>query len=410
MRGEYAMEICRVCMDEVENYSSIFDGLDVMKKELTPATLISEFCGISIRPNDGLPELVCSSCLRSIVQAYSIREKCIASDRKLRKILFFRNPATHLNEAKAKTNETGKQATPAETVTDGIEETLKIESDVDRSNDQTISEKDIGDGADHFDLALMPIPSPLIICEEDYEEQDAGEPDDAEIKKEPEEGKGSYVDEEFLMEDVPEPSKQNNDSVPYENTTLVDNKTIAMEVEIVKPPQRIRDEDDEENVGNANDLGTKKFVCNLCNQEFSTKGNLKSHTKLHNNERPYCCDECGREFSKKSNYKIHLIRHSNDRTHPCMMCDMSFVCHINLKNHMKKHTGERPHVCQYCNKRFMHLSDLKRHRYLHTGNYPFICEMCGKQFNRQSLLRMHLQSKCPVKHGYKRKGYNISNT
>ncbi|XP_065078628.1 zinc finger protein 229-like [Ochlerotatus camptorhynchus] len=140
--------------------------------------------------------------------------------------------------------------------------------------------------------------------------------------------------------------------------------------------------------------GKQRFICDICEKNFSTKGNLKSHRSLHGaSDKPFKCAVCEKDFSKKSNYNVHMLRaHSVESSFPCSECNKSFKCATNLKTHMRVHTKEKPYRCEFCQKAFGYLSDKRRHEIGHSGNYPYKCSLCGKPYTRKTLLNRHFKS------------------
>ncbi|KFB49616.1 AGAP007956-PA-like protein [Anopheles sinensis] len=392
------MDICRVCMEEVEDYCSLFEFIELAKSKHTAASLIMECFGIVVAQNDGLPEFVCNPCLQAIAQAYMIRQKCITSDRKMRKILFPSLRKLQPIEETTATDETGKQIADADTIPANADtipanaSELAIQTEPEYSEYHEHQIKAELDRLDEEDLGAID-DSSMIVYEGNLTESESNDYPEEAIKEDLLEAKESSFDEDFF------------EGFPADCGTAepVEKETVKMEVEIVEqPPKHLESlvDSDGEPVCSFTRREPQKNICDICKREFSTKGNLKSHLMLHDNVRPYGCEVCGRTFSKKGNYKIHLMRHSNDRIFECTLCDMSFVCHVNLKNHMRTHTGKRKYTCKHCSKKFMYLSDVRRHEYRHTGDYPFTCKFCNRKFCRAGLLKQHQEVKCRLRTGF----------
>lgn len=72
---------------------------------------------------------------------------------------------------------------------------------------------------------------------------------------------------------------------------------------------------------------------------------------------------CGKEFSRKGNLTAHLKLHNPNR--------------------------ERSWVCSLCPRRFFRIHDLIRHDSVHSGSRPFKCTVCNKGFTRKDAIRRH---------------------
>lgn len=76
----------------------------------------------------------------------------------------------------------------------------------------------------------------------------------------------------------------------------------------------------------------KKFTCTVCSQQFTTKGNLMSHMKLHENTEHYTCPICNKTLNSRSTYKKHEIIHYGEAL-TCEECNRIFTRHDTLKRH-----------------------------------------------------------------------------
>ncbi|XP_074654762.1 PR domain zinc finger protein 12-like [Tubulanus polymorphus] len=77
-----------------------------------------------------------------------------------------------------------------------------------------------------------------------------------------------------------------------------------------------------------------KLRCVICHRGFNSKSNLRSHMRIHTQEKPFICRFCKRSFSQSST----------------------------LRNHVRLHTGERPYRCTYCQCAYSQLAGLRAHQ------------------------------------------------
>ena len=164
--------------------------------------------------------------------------------------------------------------------------------------------------------------------------------------------------------------------------------------------------------------GEKKFKCNICDLNFSTKFYLKVHKRSHDNKYFEChlcgstfkgkypfnehvkshqreikCSQCEKVFNKTHdlNKHFHLIHTEQKERISCKECDSTFKAKGYLMKHMKyKHSLEDAGrwKCVTCSKIFSQQGALIVHNRIHTKE-QFKCEFCGYTAVHKSAVKIH---------------------
>jgi len=136
----------------------------------------------------------------------------------------------------------------------------------------------------------------------------------------------------------------------------------------------------------------KPYGCSLCTKSFSSKKELKRHTRAHTGEKPHTCKQCSKSFSQAVNLQTHMRVHTGEKPYSCSHCVKTFTQSSGLRRHIRTHSGEKPYSCSQCSKSFTQSSGLQLHLRVHSGEKPYSCENCTKSFAGSDKLKYHVKS------------------
>lgn len=140
----------------------------------------------------------------------------------------------------------------------------------------------------------------------------------------------------------------------------------------------------------------KKFLCNECGKEFTSRSAHLRHVKKHNGLLPeVVCTICGQKLADVFSLRNHMAnKHQTERPFPCPFCDQTFKQDKNLKLHIReKHVADdqKRYQCSMCPRGFVHKQSFEAHLNSHTNNKPYKCQYCTNAYQNDPNLRAHMR-------------------
>jgi len=161
---------------------------------------------------------------------------------------------------------------------------------------------------------------------------------------------------------VEEPTVQENDTIPTDNTvkeTLDETLEEATNTPEETPTPSRETSPTITPVTNTTTPNRKLHQCLYCDYSTAWKGNLKAHVLNRHGggavdtQKTYYCKRCNFQASSSQLMNKHFRTHSAvERPHQCSQCDYRAGLKSTLETHVKyKHTKERPFSCSVCDYR-----------------------------------------------------------
>ena len=78
-----------------------------------------------------------------------------------------------------------------------------------------------------------------------------------------------------------------------------------------------------------------RLMCAQCNCTFASQAGLKSHvTHIHEKRVKYQCETCGKGYSVRANYFDHIATHTGVKRYLCVLCQRQFTFKHSWKSHV----------------------------------------------------------------------------
>uniref|UniRef100_A0A182PPS2 Protein krueppel n=1 Tax=Anopheles epiroticus TaxID=199890 RepID=A0A182PPS2_9DIPT len=284
-------KICRLCLQELQDGSCV-DLFAINHFPVSPLAMITRCASIQIYEKDGFPTTICNVCYCKLEMAYEFRNRCEASDQKLRAMLNNPNDGSKTSEQLLSMNET-----PESNKDDAIYHAMKEIFGPDVDPDSIIippPTANLLDGTIEQELASSPV-APL------------------KVKMKRQIKRKSQLDE--LL-------------VKHKEKLWLESK----KVKIIRQKRSVRKQPatDKKRVKEAEQQELKSgdpenpFECTVCQRRFHRASNLRLHMRIHSNERHFQCEICSKLFRTSSNLHAHRKTHSDERNFACTVCERAF--------------------------------------------------------------------------------------
>ncbi|KAG0416296.1 hypothetical protein HPB47_006512 [Ixodes persulcatus] len=149
----------------------------------------------------------------------------------------------------------------------------------------------------------------------------------------------------------------------------------------------------------------RSFKCDICQEKYTTPGNLRKHKKIHDTTQKYKCPQCPKEFTNNNYMLKHIKRvHTRDFKYGCSYCPKRFQEQKRFQQHMVlMHAGEltpddydlmtlvKKLQCGQCSFTTYSTKSFRQHEVTHTGKYPYTCSECSKGFTFRFELAKHVR-------------------
>lgn len=133
------------------------------------------------------------------------------------------------------------------------------------------------------------------------------------------------------------------------------------------------------------------YACTVCDKKFVNRLSFIAHVNRHNDVRPYKCNLCEKSFYGANLLRTHMNSHSTENKYPCSDCDKVFRYPHYLSQHRRIHKANAIYTCNFCDYTNVYLHNYKNHLRKHTGDHKFKCNICEKGFTKRYSLDRHLE-------------------
>ncbi|XP_053695352.1 gastrula zinc finger protein XlCGF26.1-like [Sabethes cyaneus] len=417
------MEICRICMQEDDGkLVSIFSKLD---SDLI-ADIITSCCSVQLTQNDGLPDLICYTCVQDVKLIAAFIAKVQESDCKLRQLSTSNSEiksAFEMVVVKAESTDEN-QSSDDEFASDIVECKLDSTHDDDQQAHESLNiyktrklkvvrkaKAELSDASEDESKILpeekelqmftvVNLPPNSFICCSCYQSFDSEKTLESHVN----------IHKKFAV--------KNRDCIYCTVCKRKFKKSTALK----------------RHLKNVSEI-TQLYECIKCNMRFMNRTGTRLHSQKHTEEKtlpketlccvqncsksfdseelliqhghdahrlnkrayelgdtaskPVECPVCFKRFPSEKLLRRHRKRNSRPLNHQCASCGLKFRTKDVLALHELNHENQKPFQCSDCNKYFSSKNSLKVHQRCHSNERPFVCIVCDAGFFQKAQLTIH---------------------
>ena len=157
-----------------------------------------------------------------------------------------------------------------------------------------------------------------------------------------------------------------------------------------------REDQPEDEDDSSSDSGASRLKRKCTDYTYNNRRDIEALIRAQSQDKPYSCDACGKCYVRKRNLETHMATHiikhdssvdeQQDWNIPAFSPDASPPPPIAVA--VKKET---PFKCEDCGKHFSLRGNLTKHARLHSEDKPWECSDCNKRFTYQAYLNRHMR-------------------
>ncbi|XP_030563909.1 zinc finger protein with KRAB and SCAN domains 1 [Drosophila novamexicana] len=427
--------LCRTCTaDTSAQLQPLFDDARLAKQ-------LREYAGIVAKPEDGLPDQICTDCIQNLQSVHTFLMGCRRADAHLRNVVRRTMssgrcfPSISLDEDtdSSSPSKVGRDArAPKPSISHQQKKRFKTQlvksllAEQETPQPETIeaqqlSDEDLSSCADNKNEMLELIAEKHTVLEKLADTSEKNDEDYLLVvskcvlnltEGEATDNEGN----EYIITDVAD-NEDDDDDHDYRQHDSYAAEAEAIEPESGTPAvkrlavdsqpdaegksalklERLQMEEPASAVASLTvDLGAAcepssfpRHSCSMCGNSFPNQTQLKSHLRTHRNEKNYECELCSKRFNAACNLTTHMRTHTGEKPYECAHCGRRFADRSTHRKHERMHTNERPYACDICAKTFSLSTTLKAHALSHSKEKPHKCLTCNKGFRLPHQLKAH---------------------